>query len=65
MGRASQQHIDLSRLDPREDFAPLDFDAHDASEHPDWGFTDDLTEQELAMIESDAEIADYRMNGYE
>jgi hypothetical protein len=66
MGRTSNAQIDIMELeDPHNEFGLLDFDNRDSSEHPEWQIDDALTPQELARIDSDAEIYEYRMNGYE
>ena len=66
MGRMNNFAIDLLELsDPHNEYGLLDFDHHDASDHPEWGIDEELTNEELARIDSDAEIYEYRMNGYE
>ena len=73
MGRGANEYIDYTArgVDPREledphnEFGLLDFDASDTSEHPEWEIDNDLSPEYLAKLDSDAQIADYRMNGYE
>ena len=65
MNNATWQELN----DPWNEFGTLDFDK-DMPEYSDdvdwWRDQDaDLEAQELARLESDAQIFDYRMNGYE
>ena len=56
---------ELELLDPHNEFGLLDFMECDADDHPEWEIDEELTNEELARIDSDAEIYDYRLNGYE
>lgn len=64
MGRRTYFEI-MELDDPHNEFGSLDFDAHIAAEHPEWQTDAELSDEELARIDSDAEIFDYRLNGYE
>lgn len=66
MGHASNAQIDFMELeDPHNEFGLLDFDNCDASEHPEWQTDTDLSPEYLAKLDSDAQIQDIRINGYE
>jgi len=58
--------VDVNELeDPHNEFGLLDFDNHDASEHPEWAIDAELTCEELAQLDSDADLFDARLNGYQ
>ena len=61
-----QDEQELAELGFFDDYCDvLDFDHHDADEHPEWQTNDGLSDEDIARIESDAEIFDYRLNGYD
>ena len=73
MGRGANEYIDYTArgIDPREledphnEFGLLDFDSRDSSEHPEWETDEELSPEYLARLDSDADIFDKRINGYE
>lgn len=70
MGQAKREQFDwqeeqrLELEDPHNETGMLDFMFQDSPEHPEWEIDEDMTSEELARIDSDAEIFDYRINGY-